>query len=596
MSAPNRNDYFASHPRGSDDLDGTTATTPASLDLGCQASRTHNTLPDVPEELPDYGTMDNAPPEGHLRRAITNLTDRASRNGRYGSRTVTNSRATAQRPLLPARQQQQSEYPQRGYTEADYYTQNPWYGETQEKPVFSLGKPLPHVVRRRGQSKLNKRPAPKDEEQGISSGETLAEPQDRNNEGDVDNDLSSIPSGTPNRRSGRTQTQASDLPSLDGHRRPNVTAAGVAHGPKRNDAGQPVFDYQPGGAERTDRGMDRAETRKSSEPQRPARQSSHQPSFKIDGEPLGQPEHPAVEEGIVDPDEMRNWWARFRAKHPEPLAEFLATGVAIFMGLAGTLSVNLSANSQTKYGDYETSCWAWGFSWMLGIYLGGGVSGAHMNPAISISLSIFRGFPWRQCGIYVCAQFLASLAAGGLAYGCFADAIGHVDPELTDVSRSFFSTPQEWVTATSAFFNQVVGGAVMMIAVFALGDDQNNPPGAGMHAFVLGLLVTTLKFTLGYNVGSALNPASDFGPRVVAYAAGFQKGNVFGSQWWLYGPWLGTLVGSVLGCVIYDGCIFVGSESPINYRMTGSFKEKTRRYWSPFVGGTRKTMESEHVH
>lgn len=595
MSSPRRNDYFASQPGTSDDLDGTTAATPASLDLGCQASHMTSALPDVPEELPDYGTMDNNRPEGHVRRAFSNLTDRASRNGRYGSlRNTKNPNNIDQRPLLPARQQQPSEYPQRGTADDDYYAQNPWYGESQGKPVFSLGKPLPHVVRRRGKTRGNTGPIKRDEEQGLGI-DGIAEPRDLYNEGDVDNHLSGVPTRTRSRQLGRAQTQAGDLPSLDGQRRHNATAAGVAHGSKRNEAGQPVFDYIPGEAERVEGEMDRPATRQSSDTYRPTKGPSHQPDFKIDGEPLGQPEHPAVEEGLVDPDEMRNWWARIRARHPEPLAEFLATGMAIFLSLAGTLSVNLSGRTSTPYGDYETSCWAAGFAWMFGIYLGGGVSGAHMNPAISISLSIFRGFPWKQCGIYICVQFLASLAAGGLAYGCFADAIHSIDPEMTDVSKSFFSTPQEWVSVTSAFCNQVVGGAIMTIAVFALGDDQNNPPGAGMHAFVLGLLVTTLKFTLGYNVGSALNPASDFGPRVIAYAIGYHESNVFSSQWWLYGPWLGTIVGSLLGCVIYDGCIFVGSESPINYRSTRSLKERTRRCWSPFVG-VKKKMENGFAH
>jgi aquaglyceroporin related protein len=158
--------------------------------------------------------------------------------------------------------------------------------------------------------------------------------------------------------------------------------------------------------------------------------------------------------------------------------------VGIFLGLAGTLSVNLSANQSEKYGTYETICWVSGFAWMFGIYLGGGVSGAHMNPAISFSLSVFRGFPWKQCCIYVVAQFIAGITAGALAYGIFRDSIRHVDPSMTDTAKTFFSSPPDFVSMGTACFNQVVGGAIMMIAVFALGDDQNNPPGAGMHAFV----------------------------------------------------------------------------------------------------------------
>ncbi|OTA82928.1 hypothetical protein M434DRAFT_400856 [Hypoxylon sp. CO27-5] len=251
------------------------------------------------------------------------------------------------------------------------------------------------------------------------------------------------------------------------------------------------------------------------------------------------------------------------------------------MGLGATLAVNLSANQETKYGSYETQCWAWGFAWMFGIYLGGGVSGAHMNPAISISLSLFRGFPWLSCFIYVLAQFLASITAGALAYGIYRDSILHVDPTMSNTAKTFFSTPKEWVSTGTAFFDQVVGSAIMMIAVFALGDDLNNPPGAGMHALVLGLLVTTLKFTLGYNIGSALNPASDFGPRVVTWAVGYRGPETFHTWWWFYGVWIGTLLGSIIGCVIYDSFIFVGTESPINYRMK-------RGFWKRFGKGSRK--------
>ena len=89
--------------------------------------------------------------------------------------------------------------------------------------------------------------------------------------------------------------------------------------------------------------------------------------------------------------------------------------MSTYLGLCATISVNLSANQSSQHGTYETSCWAWGFAFMFGIYLGGGVSGAHMNPAISICLSIFRGFPWRQCAIYIVIQFLASFTAGALA-------------------------------------------------------------------------------------------------------------------------------------------------------------------------------------
>ncbi|KAK9426721.1 hypothetical protein SUNI508_00248 [Seiridium unicorne] len=362
-----------------------------------------------------------------------------------------------------------------GWIDEEYIDQNPWHFQAKNKPVFSLGGPLPRLVRGPRKPKHNK-DRPLDE---------LAE------RGELETDRSEA-------ELVRSQESRNNVNEA------THTASGTAHNDKRNAAGQPVFDYVPG----------EAGTRNHPDT------DTTSPEFKIDGEPLGKREDDRMRDEDRDPNEFRNWWARIRAKHPEPLAEFLATGVAIFLGLAGSLSVCLSQGQSEPYGSYETSCWAWGFAWMFGVYLGGGVSGAHMNPAISISLSLFRGFPWRQCAIYVVVQFIAAIVAGALAYGCFADTIHYVDPSLENASKAFLSTPQSWVTPGNAFLNQSVGSAIMMIVVFALGDDQNNPPGAGMHAFVLGLLVATLKMTLGFNIGSALNPASDFGPRLIAYAIG----------------------------------------------------------------------------
>lgn len=153
--------------------------------------------------------------------------------------------------------------------------------------------------------------------------------------------------------------------------------------------------------------------------------------FQIDADTHGgQREQDAAEEGRTDPNSMRNWWARFRSKYPEMMAEFLCTAMSVFLGVAGTLSVNLSRNQESQYGTYETLCWAWGLAFMFGIYMGGGVSGAHMNPAISISLAMYRGFPWRRCAAYVVVQVIGAFAGGILAFALYYDAIMEVDPTM----------------------------------------------------------------------------------------------------------------------------------------------------------------------
>lgn len=137
-----------------------------------------------------------------------------------------------------------------------------------------------------------------------------------------------------------------------------------------------------------------------------------------------------------------------------------------------------------------------------------------------------------------------------------------------------------------AFCNELVSGVVLMVVLLALGDDTNAPPGAGMNAFILGLLVTTLQFTNSYQTGLALNPARDFGPRLIALSVGYPS-SIFTehSWWWLWyvsaslsmhaksmvlnstrGAWVAPLVGCITGCIVYDMMVFSGGESPLNYR------------------------------
>lgn len=411
------------------------------------------------------------------------------------------------------------------HADEDYQEKNPWHDKLREEPVFSLGEPLPHKVRRGRQAHKGDVQQEEDVEQGMRRRPTGGSQQPQQ------------------------QQQQQQRPTIEtGHSDDTLRET------RRVGTRDTHLTDQ-------DQGTDTAR------------------KYQIDGDRIGgQREDDAVEDGELDANTMRNYWARLRAKYPEPLAEFLCTSVSVFLGLAGTLSVTLSQHQTQQYGTYETLCWAWGFAFMFGIYLGGGVSGAHMNPAISLSLALFRGFPWRRCGLYVVVQTCASLVGALLAYGLFRDAIVQVDPTLTETYASWFTVPQPWVSPATAFFNEFLGGAVLMIAVLSLGDDQNNPPGAGMHAFVIGLLVTVLKMTLGYNTGASLSPATDLAARVVAHIVGYRTDNLWKTGWFAYGPIAGTTLGAVVGCSLYDVVVFVGSESPINYRWSKE-KHKMRTFF-----------------
>jgi aquaglyceroporin related protein len=261
-------------------------------------------------------------------------------------------------------------------------------------------------------------------------------------------------------------------------------------------------------------------------------------------------------------DEYRNPIARLRAQYPQASAEFLATFVYLFLGICVNLSV---ATSESATGSFETQAWGWGFAVMIGIYLAGGVSGAHLSPTISISLTIYRGFPWRMAVVYICAQMLAGLCAGALAYGLYHDAILAVDPSLTiDMTGKALFPKGPSFSVAGGFFNDFVYMAIWVCTAFALGDDQNSPPGQGMTALIFGFNGFLTMVALGYNTGLGISPARDLGPRLVGLWAGYD--DAFKGGYWAYGPWGASIAGAIFGGLIYDLFIFVGGESPVNYR------------------------------
>lgn len=147
---------------------------------------------------------------------------------------------------------------------------------------------------------------------------------------------------------------------------------------------------------------------------------------------------------------------------------------------------------------------------MIGIYLAGGVSGAHLNPGISIALWIFRGFPGRRCCFYVIAQVLGGLTAAGIAYCIYRDSIIAFTPTASAGTSGlgFYTEPLSHVSSVTAFFTEFIADAILVCVIFAMGDDSNAPPGAGMHSFVIGLVIYVLCICLGFNTGGYVSSIS----------------------------------------------------------------------------------------
>jgi aquaglyceroporin related protein len=292
-------------------------------------------------------------------------------------------------------------------------------------------------------------------------------------------------------------------------------------------------------------------------------------------------------------------WSVIRHRFRHSLAEFLAVFVQLTLGFSADLAITFGGEAANNaiFGSL-----AWGFATMTGIYIAGGPSGAHLNPVITIVLYIFRGFPKKHIASYIAAQFLGALAAGFITYAIFSSQIdayiasptqGTTEQEATQTILNAFVTGlrNDNVTLVCGYFSEFIATAFLSLIVLALGDDTNAPPGAGTTALILGFVICVLLQAFGSNTGAALNPTRDLGPRIALYALGYPAKLLWKGNWWLWGPWLACIPGGILGAVLYDVCVFEGGESPVNYprkrvwRAGHKAKKKWVRRLRPWKGG-----------
>ena len=242
----------------------------------------------------------------------------------------------------------------------------------------------------------------------------------------------------------------------------------------------------------------------------------------------------------------------------EAAAEFLGTFVLIVFGSAVVAQVVLSGQS---HGGYLSINLGWGLAVVMGIYVAGGVSGAHLNPAVTVALAVHRGFAWKKVAPYVAAQVAGAFTGALVTFLTYREAFDHFDDGVRQVvgqkaTAGIFATyPQPFLSIMGGLVDQVVGTALLLLVIFALGDAKNLAPEPRSAPLAVGALVVLIGMTFGFNAGYAINPARDFGPRLFTAVAGWGS-DVFkvGPRWW-WVPIVGPLVGGVLGGFVYDAFI-----------------------------------------
>ncbi|KAK9899035.1 aquaporin [Cystobasidium minutum MCA 4210] len=265
-----------------------------------------------------------------------------------------------------------------------------------------------------------------------------------------------------------------------------------------------------------------------------------------------------------------NAWAKFRNKYKEPLAEFIATAILIIFGNGVNCQVVLSKLTQ---GSYLSISHGWGIGVMAGVYAAGGISGAHLSPAVTISLATYRGFPWRKVPGYILAQVLGACFGSCLIQGNYHALLNQYEGGYnvrtfgleTSTATLFFTGPQPYMSNIGAFCSELLATAVLLFIILSLGDANNNPAPPGMNGVILYIVIMGIGAALGTETAYCLNPARDLGPRIAAAMYGYPS-TIWTDRncYWIYVPIIATICGGLVGCFTYDTFVFAGPESPLN--------------------------------
>ncbi|EEY55402.1 aquaporin, putative [Phytophthora infestans T30-4] len=256
--------------------------------------------------------------------------------------------------------------------------------------------------------------------------------------------------------------------------------------------------------------------------------------------------------------------AAYQAKSPlfrECMAEFL--GMLVFM-LFGTGVVAQVVLSEGSKGEFLSINLCWGLGILFGIHVCGGVSGAHLNPAVTVSLALFGRFKWKKVPYYVAAQLLGAFGASAIVCMVYAPLINATDPHKTETQGIFATYPySDDVPTGTCFLTEVVGTALLVGCLFAIGDDMNKPASPYSQPGAVALLVVAIGMAFGMNTGYAINPARDLGPRLFSLCAGWGT-NVFtlnDSYFWV--PIVAPILGGPIGAGMY--VVLVEQHHPVEY-------------------------------
>ena len=246
----------------------------------------------------------------------------------------------------------------------------------------------------------------------------------------------------------------------------------------------------------------------------------------------------------------------------EFIGEVFGTFILILLGDGVVANVSLAPRVAGTAYNWNTISIGWAFAVIIAVYVSAGVSGAHLNPAVTLGLAVRRGFPWKKVLPYIVAQMIGAFLGAAAVYLVYRDGL---------VAAGM---PNVWSTGPGAVYNTVFLGAdkagaagtpyslltaiiaelfgtfMLIWGIAASGDLKNNGLKDNLGGLIVGFTVLAVGLSLGGPSGYSINPARDLGPRLFGALAG-TKG-LFDGLYWLIPPVLVPAIAGPIGFWLYD--------------------------------------------
>ena len=255
------------------------------------------------------------------------------------------------------------------------------------------------------------------------------------------------------------------------------------------------------------------------------------------------------------------------------LAEFVGTFIVILIG-DGAVAAAVMTNQLDGWGV----AMMWGLAVTFGIYVAGPVSGAHFNPAVTITMAVFRDFPRNRIVPFILSQIAGAFAGAAAVYGMWHGYWPRIleklgvevgapgSQKLMMIFSCFYPNPggigvepnaMATVSPAGAFFIEAILTMFLLLMIFALTEpDNTGMPQAGLGPLFIGLTVTAIVGIGGSLTMDAVNPVRDFGPRLFAWVIGFGRiafPGPRGNEWWIY--IVAPIIGGLIGAAVYRSLV-----------------------------------------